>query len=195
MVTTFSSWRAVALPALLLTSAVLGAPATAAPRWTVVPARSRLSFSGTQTGTRFEGQFKRWNASIEFDPSHPEASRITVVVDLASAATGDSQRDTALPGVDWFDVAHFGQARFTTSSIRRTGANAYEARGALTIRGVTRQEALPFTVQVSGTAARAKGHLTLVRTAFGVGQGSWASGQWVALSVGVDFEISATRNG
>jgi hypothetical protein len=31
--------------------------------------------------------------------------------------------------------------------------------------------------------ARATGHLDLVRTDFGVGQGPWTSGQWVALEV------------
>ena len=36
-------------------------------------------------------------------------------------------------------------------------------------------------------------HAALVRGAFGVGQGPWASGQWVGLDVGVDVDIVATR--
>ncbi|MFK3889550.1 MULTISPECIES: hypothetical protein [Sphingomonadaceae] len=35
--------------------------------------------------------------------------------------------------------------------------------------------------------------LQLLRNAFGVGQGAWSSGQWVALEVGVDIDIVATR--
>jgi hypothetical protein len=51
---------------------------------------------------------------------------------------------------------------------------------------------MPFTLQITGTTAHAKGHLSLVRTLFGIGQGPWSSGQWVALDVEVDVDIVAT---
>ena len=116
-----------------------------------------------------------------------------VLIDLASATTGDKQRDQALPDKDWFDTAHFPQARFVSTAIRRTGGNSYVATGNLTIRGVTKVVSLPFTLTVAGNNARARGHLQLVRSAFGIGQGTWSTGQWVALEVGVDVDIVATR--
>jgi polyisoprenoid-binding protein YceI len=166
--------------------------ANAAP-WKMDAAKSQLGFSGTQTGAAFKGRFTRFNALIDFDPNHPETSRITVTIDPASAVTGDSQRDTALPGNDWFDAAHFPQAKFVTSGIRKTGANAYAAAGILTLRGIAKPVTLPFTLTIDGATAHARGHLNLVRTAFGVGQGTWTSGQWVALEVGIDVDIVATR--
>ena len=115
------------------------------------------------------------------------------MIDPASAVTGDPQRDQALPGKDWFDIAQFPQAKFATTAIRKTGANTYAAAGTLTLRGVTKPVTLPFTLAISGTTAHARGRVSLVRTVFGVGQGSWSSGQWVALDVGVDVDIVATR--
>ncbi len=183
----------IALGAFVASSAVAGAPYAAAADWKIDPAQSTLGFSGVQTGARFVGKFKRYNAVIAFDAAHPETSHLTVTVDLASAATGDAQRDTALPGKDWFDAAQFPQAKFTSTGIRRTGPRSFEAAGTLTLRGVSRPVTLPFTLDINGSVAHAKGHLDLVRTAFGVGQGAWTSGQWVALQVGVDFDVVAKR--
>lgn len=181
------------LAAFLIAPCLSTASAADVASWKLDPAKSRLGFSGAQTGTKFAGNFTRYGANIVFDPDHLDASHITVTVDLASAATGDTQRDTALPGKDWFNIAQFPQAKFDATAIRKEGANAYEAVGNLTLRGVTKPLTLPFTLQIDGTTAHAAGHVNLVRTVFGIGQGPWATGQWVALDVDVNLDIVATR--
>ena len=180
----------VSLAALLTVAAM---PANAAD-WKLEPSKSMLGFSGMQTGAAFQGKFSNYNAAVTFDPDHLETSHISVTVDLTSAVTGDTQRDTALPGKDWFDTAEFPQAKFDTDAIRRTGVGSYEASGKLTLRGVARPFVLPFTLDINGAAAHAKGHATLLRNDFGVGQGPWSTDQWVALEVGVDVDIVATRS-
>jgi polyisoprenoid-binding protein YceI len=168
------------------------APAYAAD-WVIDTSKSKLAFSGTQTGSRFDGQFSRYNAAIVFDSDHLDTSHLTVTVDLVSAKTGDPQRDTALPGKDWLDISEFPQARFESNAIRKILDGAYEATGTLTIRGVSRQMVLPFTLEFKDAIAHAKGHLDLIRSSFGIGQGPWSTGQWVALEVGVEFDIVATK--
>lgn len=179
------------LAAIVGAALVAGTPSHAAD-WTVNGAKSRIGFSGTQTGTRFQGRFERFNAAIRFDPAHPELARIVVAIDLASAKTGDQQRDAAMPTADWFDVASGRVARFEATGAKRTGANSYLAHGRLTLRGQTRAVALPFKVQIVGKNAHAIGSATVMRNAFGVGRGAWASGQWVALEVGVEVDLVAT---
>lgn len=176
----------------LLGAALLlpGAHALAA-GWTIDPAHSTIAFTGTQTGARFTGHFKTFGGTIQFDPAHPEAGHALITIDVASAATGDAQRDEAMPGTDWFDIAKFPKATFEARNFQSKGGNAYVAQGTLTIRGVSQPETLPFTLDITGGTAHAKGHLDLVRTPFGVGQGPWASGQWVALEVGIDIDITA----
>jgi polyisoprenoid-binding protein YceI len=116
-----------------------------------------------------------------------------VDIDLASAETGDAQRDASLPQAEWFDVKAASQARFEATRFVAKGNDASEAIGRLTIRGIRRDAVLPFRLTRTGATARAVGHLDLVRTQFGVGQGPWASGQWVALEVGVDIDLTATE--
>jgi polyisoprenoid-binding protein YceI len=181
----------LALSGLMLT-AVLPTTSAEAATWKLDLAKSKLGFSSTQTGTKFQGVFNGWNSEIEFDPDRLEASHIMVTVYLATATTKDAQRDKALPDSNWFDTGHFPTAMFETREIHRKGANDYEAVGTLTLRGVAAPLMLPFTLEIDGTSAHAKGHAELSRRTFGIGQGPWASDQWVAFEVGVDIDVTAT---
>ena len=180
---------------VLAAALVAGNPVAASAQpsnWVVDPARSRLGFSGTQTGARFEGVFKQYDARISFDAAHPQAGHALVVIDMASAGTGDTQRDEAIPGSDWFDIKDFPKATFEAKSFQSKGGSSYLAPGTLTIRGISHDVTLPFTLTIDGNTAHAKGRLELVRTQFGVGQGAWTTGQWVALEIGVDIDLVAT---
>lgn len=174
--------------AMILMSASAGAA-----EWTADPAASKLAFSGTQLGQTFRGQFGRFTARISFDPTQPQAGHADIVVDLTSAATGDSQRDTALPQPEWFDAKTNPQAVFHVASFAPKGGDAYQATGKLTLRGVTADLSFPFTLTLAGDDAHATGHVDLLRSTFGVGQGAWASDQYVAFQVGVDFDLTAHK--
>ncbi|MDI9849379.1 YceI family protein [Rhodoblastus sp. 17X3] len=171
---------------------VLATSASHAADWKLAPGERALTFSGTQTGDKFVGKFSRFDAQVSLDPDRLDDAKIVVTVDIASAATGDKQRDTAMPSKEWFDAARFPQARFESRKVSRA-ANGYEALGDLTLRGVTKEIRLPFTLAIDGRKAQAKGHVDLKRDVFGVGQGEWATGEWVALEVGVDFDLKGER--
>lgn len=162
-----------------------------AAEWKLLPG-SALTFSGVQTEQKFTGHFSRFDAKISLDPEKPDEANIVVTVDIASAATGDRQRDAALPSKDWFDAAGFPQATFASRKVTKTAAG-YEAVGDLTLRGVSKEIHLPFTLAIDGRKAQASGHVDLRREIFGVGQGEWANGDWVALNVAVDFDLKAER--
>jgi polyisoprenoid-binding protein YceI len=168
-------------------------PKASAAAWTVDSSKSVLGFSGTQSGTAFDGRFTKWQADIDFDPANPGIGHARVVIDVASAQTGDPQKDQSLPQGDWFNVKSFPQAVFEASSFRAKGGNAFEAIGTLTIRGIKKDVVLPFTFDGTGNSGHAKGKLDLLRTDYGVGQGEWSSGQMVGLSVAVTIDIQATR--
>ncbi|WP_298358131.1 YceI family protein [Rhodoblastus sp.] len=177
---------------ILAAASLAVASACQAADWKILPGGA-LTFSGEQAGEKFTGHFSRFDAKISLDPQNLAEAKIVVTVDLASAATGDRQRDTALPDKDWFDIAAFPQARFESRQVTRTAAG-YEAVGDLTLRGATKEIHLPFTLAIDGRKAEAKGHADLKREAFGVGQGQWASDEWVGYNVGVDFDLKAERS-
>ncbi|KQP07959.1 polyisoprenoid-binding protein [Methylobacterium sp. Leaf99] len=163
-----------------------------AAEWQVDPSKSAIRFSGVQVGVPFTGGFQRFEAAVDFDPAKPETGHATVLIDLSSAKTGDVQRDEALPQKDWFDVKAEAKARFEATRFVDKGDGRYDAVGTLTIRGKSKPVTLPFRFTLDGGKAHAVGHLDLVRTEFGVGKGPWASGQWVALEVGVDVDLVAS---
>src|SRR6187402_3556665 len=177
-----------ALRAFTFVAAVVIATPSSAATWKVDPAKSSIGFSGTQTGEPFKGRFKNFQATIDFDPANVGAGHATIDIDVASAATGDGQRDEALPGEDWFDIQRFPKARFEATHFTAKGGNAYEAAGTLSLRGVSRDVVLPFTLEIAGGVAHAKGHLDLMRNLFGVGQNAWSSDAYVGFAVGVDID-------
>ena len=178
------------LPVATVAGLLLGTPAFAAD-WTLAAGNGTLGFSGTQTGKTFEGHFTKYDGTISFDPAKPESGHAKITIDMASATTGDAQRDGALPGHDWFDVKTFPTAVFEVKDFKAKGGNAFDAEGTLTIKGVSKSVTLPLTIETTGTTLHAKGHLPLVRSVFNVGLGPWSTGQWVALEVGVDVDVTA----
>jgi len=169
---------------------LLASPAWATD-WKVIPEKSRLGFKGTAAGNPFEGQFQRWEASISFDPAHADHGRAVVTVDMSSAQTGDKEADQALPRSAWFDAKTSSKATFDVQSFQPKGGSSYDAIGTLTIRDVTKHVVMPTTIEVNGATLHASGHLDIVRTDYGVGQGT--SEQWVALDVVAMFDVTAQQ--
>jgi polyisoprenoid-binding protein YceI len=168
-------------------------PIEAANLWTMDYAKSAVRFASSQTGTPFEGEFEKFEAIIIFDPADLPSSSIDATIDMMSAKTGDRQRDTALPGSDWFKAKDFPTARFQSSNIVGTGSGTYVAKGELTIRGISRGLDLPFTLEIAGASAHAVGEAGILRTDFGVGEGEFADATWVDLEVKVGIDIWASR--
>lgn len=152
-----------------------------------------LTFSATWSGNPIEGRFNRWTADILFSPEALDRSKLTVSVDMASASTGDAQRDESLPSGDFFDTAEHPKATFAATKFRQTGEGKYVADGTLDLRGVKKPLSLPFSLKIDGDTATARGVTTLDRTTFGVGQGEWASTDEIAAKVKVSFQLTAKR--
>ena len=177
----------------VLTMFLFAAPAFAAPSiWTTDPS-SKITFTGAMNGSAFTGTFKRWNAQIAFDPKALAASKVSVAIDVGSASSGDADRDQAMPTDDWFAAGKYPKATFVTQGFKDLGGGHYQAIGALSLRGVTQPVVLPFTLAISGDTAHMNGAVALNRTAFGVGQGQWKSGDTVDTQVTVTVNLTAHR--
>lgn len=160
--------------------------------WTVASG-GRLAFTARWNGEAVDGRFGRWRAAIRFSPDQLAGSQIKVTVDLASADTGDGQRDDSLKSSDFFDAAAHPNAVFTARDIRHIEGDRYEARGRLDLRGVSKPATVRFTLRIDGDKARVEGTARVDRTSFGVGQGEWAATDAIAAGVNVAFSFTATR--
>ena len=137
-------------PRLIALVALLGCCGVAAPTvglaattWQVDRERSRLVFIPTVAGGEFEGRFKSFEATLNFDPADLPGSKFIVEIDLATTVTGDAERDAALLGADFFAVNRWPRARFIATRFTAKGGSRFEALGELRVRDVTRAVRVP----------------------------------------------------
>jgi cytochrome b561/polyisoprenoid-binding protein YceI len=161
--------------------------------WQVRSAASAIRFHTAWSGGPVEGRFDAWRANIRFSPDALLQSSVKVEVDLASVRTGVAETQTALPGADWFAADLHPKAIFTAARFTHVGGDRYEARGTLTLRGVTRPLLLRFTLKIRGATATVAGSTTIDRIGFGVGQGDWAATTDLPANVAVGIALEANR--
>ncbi len=154
------------------TTAPASADAALARAWAVDPAQSTLGFKGTFQDSGFEGAFKRFDAAIHYDDANLAGSKFDVTIDLASADTGNSDRDDSLHGADFFDVAKTPSAHFVTVSFAKAADGSIEAHGQLTIRDKTAPVVLKVAFAATGDSATLDVDTVLKRADYGLGNGS-----------------------
>lgn len=187
---------------LLLAVLLFARPAIAAPDdvWAIDPRASTLAFTASQVGAFVNGRFPAWTGEIFLDPSALTAARIDIRIQTPAATTSSRDIDSLLRGASFLDVQRFPEARFIANSVVRAGGDRYEARGKLTIRDVTRDAVLPFTLTLTDDPSRpgslratARGRLLIKRLDYGVGQGEWSATGQVADDVTIDVSVVASR--
>ena len=181
--------RTAALAAALLACSVLAqAPEK------VIAAKSTIRFVVRQMNVPVEGVFRKFDATVAFDPAKPAATKARFDVDLASIDLGSAEGETEARGKSWFDVAAFPRATFVASAVRQTGSGKYEATGPLTIKGATRVIVAPFTLSESAGIRLVEGQFTLKRLDFKIGEGAWADTDTVADDILVKFRFALPSN-
>lgn len=180
-----SLMRAVAAVSL----AAMSLSAIAAPR-TLDARKSRIEFAVKQMGVEVSGRFQRFDAQIDLDSADPAASTATVTVDVGSLTTGDADADEIALDQPWLDHAAFPKATFTSSAVRRTGDDRFEATGMLEIRGKPREITVPFETHAQADGSTlVTGDFKVRRSDFGIGGGEWNEGDLVANEVPVRFSL------
>lgn len=184
---------------LLALAPVLLAATAPVSSWTLED-NSAIGFTATQQGRPVDGHFERFSADIVFDLDDLADSRVDVVIDAASIATGHKDRDATLRSAAFFDVERWPEARFTSRAFVHQQGDRYEAHGQLTMRAVTRDVVLPFELTIGthpeadgALQAKASGELTVKRLDYGVGQGDFASTATVGDEVVIRIAIVARR--
>jgi polyisoprenoid-binding protein YceI len=111
-------------------------------RWTIDGDHSHLGFSVRHMMiSNVRGEFQKVSGEVTYDRQRPEASRVSVAIDVGSIHTREEKRDAHLRSADFFDVENHPQMTFVSRSVGRRGSGL-EVVGDLTIRGTTRQVVL-----------------------------------------------------
>ena len=177
----------------LLLAAAVGSVRAA--DWRIDAAGSRLDFVVTYQRATAPGVFREFDTRLRFDPEKPADSRLDVTVKVTSADMSSAEVNGAIGAPEWFDFVRFPQAEFQATDIRRTEADRYLARGVLSLKGVQRPVAVPFTWTGTADTATMEGELTLDRGLFRIGTGEWAPGDVIGLEVKVKFTVKLRKAG
>ncbi len=166
------------------------APAGPPPQWTILPGGS-LRFSVANGDMRMNGSFSQWGGRIDFDPDHPETADIAIDIQLASATLGDATQDQMVRGGDFLAAAANPVARWRATSVTALGEGRYRANGTLSLKGVSRPQALTFTLTGEGNRRSVTGRAVIDRNAFGVGTGDAAANLGGEVTVNFAFDASS----
>ena len=175
------------LPAIAA-AALAAFPAAAQQK--IIPAKSSIRFVTKQMNVPVEGEFKKFDASVAFDPAKPEATKAEFEVDLGSIDLGNAEGETEAKRKAWLNIDAFPKARFVASSVKALGGGKFEAAGPLTIKGVSQNVVAPFTLSEAAGVRTVEGQFPLKRLQFKIGEGPWSDTDTVADEVLVRFRFA-----
>jgi polyisoprenoid-binding protein YceI len=156
-------------------------------------AKSSVTAVARQIGVPMEGKFKKFDATVEFDPAKLATSSAKVEIDVASFEIGDAATTKEVKGRDWFDAARYPKAVFQSTGIRNGAAGKYEVAGKLTIKGKTLDVVVPATYRQEGAGQVFEGVLPIKRNTFNIGEGDWRDTSVVADEVQIKFRLVTAR--
>ena len=156
----------------------------------IVRERSQIRFVTKQMNVPVEGQFRRFDGTVTFDPVRPGATKAEFMVDLASIDLGNEEGETEAKRKAWLDIAGFPTAKFVTTSVKALGNNKFEAAGTLTIKGASHDVNAAFTVVDANFLRTVEGQFPLKRLQYKIGEGPWSDTETVADEVLVRFRFT-----
>ncbi len=160
-----------------------------ASEWSVDPQKSTITFEAAGSGYNAKGTFADYKAEIEFDPDTPADTSVKVLINVASAGTGTADVDDALKSADFFNPKQFPTAQFAARGAEPGGDGKYVLNGRLTLKGVTKPIALPFSIDIQSGTATIAGETKIDRLDFGIGPETVAG---LAIDKDVKLKINLT---
>lgn len=110
-------------------------------------AHSNIGFSMPIMGglSNVRGKFTDFTVAIVYDDVDVTKSTVNAIIKTASIDTGIERRDAHLRTADFFDAEKFPEITFKSNRVEKKGKELL-AHGTFTMRGVTKEITLPFTI-------------------------------------------------
>ena len=165
-------------------------------------AHSHIGFRIMHMGlAEIPGNFTDYTGTINYDGNDVTKSSVEFSAKVTSINTGVERRDDHLRNADFFEVAKYPEMTFKSTKIEKKGKNGFVAVGDFTLKGVTKQIALPFTVngvlkdQRGGIKIGASALTTINRRDYGITWGSTLPSGVQSLSdnVNINIQIEAAK--
>ena len=110
------------------------------------PRHSYIGFKIRHMGiTDVAGSFRDFNGTINYDPKDISKSSVNFTAKVTSIDTGVAPRDNHLRSADFFEVEKYPEMTFKSTKVEKKGKTLM-VYGDLTMKGVTKQIEIPFTI-------------------------------------------------
>lgn len=146
--------------------------------------------------SKVSGEFKEYDINFVLDEKAVPNSEVEVRIKSASIDTDNEKRDSDLRNTSFLDVQNHPEIVFQSNRIEKN-ADGYTAYGELTIKGVTKEIALPFKLNGpikdpwGNTRVGIEAKLTINRFDYGVSWDKTLDTGGLVAGRDVDIDIQA----
>jgi polyisoprenoid-binding protein YceI len=137
----------------------------------ISPENSKVEFIGSKVTGKHDGGFKTFKGTIDLVNNKPEESRVSVDIDTNSIFSDDEKLTGHLKSADFFDVAKFPTANFTSTKITpdaAKGAGIYTVTGDFNLHGQMKSITFPAKITISDVEAAVDTEFSINRKDFGI---------------------------
>lgn len=109
------------------------------------PGHTFVLFKASHLGfSHVYGRFTDVKGTFEIDEKKPEASKVSIVIDVASLDTQEKKRDQHLKGPDFFNAKQNPKITFNSTAVKKGKGETYQVTGDLTLNGKTQKVSFDF---------------------------------------------------
>jgi polyisoprenoid-binding protein YceI len=187
---------ALLVAALLFVSTL----ALAADEFKIDKAHSSVGFSVKHMViSTVPGRFTDFEGVISYDDQDVTKSSVKVTIQTASINTDNASRDNDLRGPNFFDAAKYPTITFESKQVRKAADGSLVAVGTLTIKDVSKEIELPFTINgkikaFGGERMAAEAHTKINRQDYHLTFNKMVeAGPMVGDDVNINLNVEAAR--
>lgn len=147
------------------------APAAKGTALPITAENSKVEFTGSKVTGKHDGGFKTFNGTIDLVNNKPEDSSVTVDIDVNSIYSDDAKLTEHLKSPDFFDVAKFPKAGFTSTKIvadAAKGAGNYTVTGDFDLHGQKKSITFPARIAMTDAEVAVESEFSINRKDFGI---------------------------
>ena len=131
--------------------------------------KSKVDFKiGSIMWAKVKGEITNMDGTVNFNEDDLSKSSFNVSVDVKTIDTDNEKRDEHLKNEDFFETEKYPFISFKSSEITKTD-DGYVTYGKLTIKDVTKDVSIPFSVQKTGRSKTLVGEFEITRLDYTVG--------------------------
>lgn len=178
-------------------------------KYTLEKSHASLIFKVDHLGfSNYTARFKKFDATLQFDPNNPGAASVVATVDVSSLETDypDPKKhdfNKQLLGSEWFDAVKFPKMTYRSKKVSVTNGNQLHIDGELEMHGIKQPVVLEATYN-GGYAGHPmdpnarigfSAHGSLKRSQFGISYGIPEAGSKMGVGDAVEIIIEAEFSG